>query len=181
MREGPRFYLSSHSSVAPLPVPFSGTSRSSSASVTSSHLCAAAAGRVCPSGWPLTAEGAVIGVHSLSGREENTRERRHPASGGHTAATRSSSHHPGCFKGADPSRGLFRLRRWMAAKSTNPPLRALIKGRHGGCPWRMWCAVNLFRCRVPFITRLPGLQAFWLHSEPAFTSSHCARRGFCTP
>lgn len=45
---------------------------------------------------------------------------RHRASGGHTPAARSSHRRPGCFKGADPSRGLFRIRRWTAAKSHKP-------------------------------------------------------------
>lgn len=103
--------------------------------MTSSHERPAGPGRVCPSAWPPPAERAVIGVHSLSGREESTREGRRPASGGHTPATRSCRHPPDCFKGADPSRGLFRIRRWMATKSHKRCATGPDKGAARGEPF----------------------------------------------
>lgn len=88
--------------------------------MTSSRLRPAGPGRIRRSGRPPPAESAVTRAHSLSGREESTREgeassiwRPHPG--------RTQQPPPaGCFKGADPSRGLFCIRRWTAAKSHKP-------------------------------------------------------------
>lgn len=84
------------------------------------------------SGPRLPAERAAIARASYKGGEENPRKRRHPASGGHTPATRSSRHQPSCFKGADGSRAFFTLGSGRLPSPTNPLLRALIKGRQ----WR---------------------------------------------
>ena len=130
--------------------------------VASPRLCSrgllapAAPGRVCLSGPRLPAERAAMARASHKGGEANPRERRRPASGGHTPATRSSRHQPSCFKGANASRAFFTLGSGRLPSPTNPLLRALMKGRQWRPPLEEAARRGtFFRFWVPFIKHPP--------------------------
>lgn len=96
-------------------------------------------GSACLAGGCLL-RGQSLGVCSHKWPWGKTMRVKDPASGGHTPATRSSHHPANGFKGTDPSRGLFRIRRWTAAKATclgsahgeqaaaRPPLEDVVCG-----------------------------------------------------
>lgn len=147
-------------------------------SVKSCHWWPSVPGQVCGSRPLLPAEGYHWECADTRGSEEHLWKQRRPASGGRIPALRSSHHQPGCFKGADPSRGLFHIRR--EGCQVHKPSATCINKRAAVWPrpQRMRAVVNFFRCWVPFIKHLPCLR---FHGQPIHIQSLHWDRIFCAP